>query len=148
MMYNLGGVDNVLVEADGARGRSLKAPAEHEPVVPPAATLVVAVVGMDVLGKPLGDRVVHRADRAAEIIHAPLGTPLRASHIAVLLAHPEGGRKGVPGTARFVVFLNKVHDEATLSGARAIASRLTDIKAVDAVVIGAALAEQPVWETW
>ncbi len=148
MMLDLGGVSHVLVEADGARGRSLKAPAEHEPVIPPSATVVVAVAAMDALGQPLSERTVHRADRVAEILNAPLGSPLSADHVAGLLAHPQGGRKGVPPAARFVVFLNKVHNEATLRGARAIASRLAATQGVDAVVIGAALAAQPVLETW
>ena len=37
----------LLIEADGARGRSLKAPGEHEPVVPDFAELVVPVAGLD-----------------------------------------------------------------------------------------------------
>ena len=37
-------VDDVIVEADGAAGRPVKAPATHEPVVPSSATLVIASV--------------------------------------------------------------------------------------------------------
>ena len=46
--------DLVLVEADGARGRSLKVPAEHEPVVPAATTLLIVVAALDVLGRRAG----------------------------------------------------------------------------------------------
>jgi len=42
-------VDFVLVEADGSRMRPIKAPAAHEPVIPPATTLAVPVVGVDAL---------------------------------------------------------------------------------------------------
>ena len=42
----------VIAEADGARLRPLKAPAEHEPVIPPAADAVVAVAGLDSVGAP------------------------------------------------------------------------------------------------
>ena len=45
--------DYVLVEADGAKGLPLKAPAEHEPVIPAEAKLVVAVAGLDGLGNPI-----------------------------------------------------------------------------------------------
>ena len=42
--------DYVIVEADGARSMSVKAPAEHEPVIPSRSTLVVIVVGIDAVG--------------------------------------------------------------------------------------------------
>ena len=54
-------VDYVLVEADGSRMRPCKAPAKHEPVIPPQTTLVVPVVGIDALGGRLAD-VAHRPE--------------------------------------------------------------------------------------
>ena len=45
--------DLLLVEADGARGMPCKAPAEHEPVLPDECGRVVAVMGMDALGRPV-----------------------------------------------------------------------------------------------
>ena len=42
-------VDIVLVEADGSRMRPIKAPADHEPVIPSGTTLVVPVVGIDAI---------------------------------------------------------------------------------------------------
>ncbi|HEY7817795.1 MAG TPA: selenium cofactor biosynthesis protein YqeC, partial [Vicinamibacteria bacterium] len=38
--------DCVVIEADGARGRSLKAPADHEPVVSTETTVSVVIVGL------------------------------------------------------------------------------------------------------
>ena len=52
-------VEYVLVEADGSRMRPIKAPAAHEPVIPPDATLVIPVIGIDALDGPL-DKVAHR----------------------------------------------------------------------------------------
>jgi probable selenium-dependent hydroxylase accessory protein YqeC len=49
--------DLVLIEADGAKGRPLKCPAGHEPVVPPFADMVFVVAGLDGLGGTVGDRV-------------------------------------------------------------------------------------------
>jgi len=43
----------LLVEADGARMRPLKAPAAHEPVIPPWVEQVVVVAGLSGLGQPL-----------------------------------------------------------------------------------------------
>ena len=45
----------VLVEADAPRGRSLKVPAPHEPVIPASTTLVVVVCALDALGQPLDE---------------------------------------------------------------------------------------------
>ena len=44
--------DIVLIEADGARGKSLKLPRAHEPVVPENSNKVVLVIGLDIFGKP------------------------------------------------------------------------------------------------
>ncbi|MCP5101477.1 MAG: putative selenium-dependent hydroxylase accessory protein YqeC, partial [Chloroflexi bacterium] len=54
-------VDFVVVEADGSRMRPIKAPAAHEPVIPPESTHVIPVIGIDALDKPIVD-VAHRPE--------------------------------------------------------------------------------------
>jgi probable selenium-dependent hydroxylase accessory protein YqeC len=55
------GVGDVwLVEADGSSGRPLKIHASHEPVIPPCATHVLILMGVDAVGRPAGE-TVHRA---------------------------------------------------------------------------------------
>jgi probable selenium-dependent hydroxylase accessory protein YqeC len=39
--------DTVLIEADGAKGKSLKYPAPHEPVIPPFSGIVFVIAGLD-----------------------------------------------------------------------------------------------------
>ena len=68
--------------------------------------------------------------------------------IAAVLAHPEGGAKGVPPTARLIPFLNKAEDEATLAGAREVARLLLRNPRIDSVLVGAAQASDPVREVW
>src|SRR5512134_991946 len=53
--------DVLLIEADGSRRLPLKAPYDHEPVIPPDTTLVVPVAGLDVLGQPLDEEHVYNA---------------------------------------------------------------------------------------
>ncbi|MBK7216413.1 MAG: putative selenium-dependent hydroxylase accessory protein YqeC [Candidatus Promineofilum sp.] len=65
-------VDAVVVEADGSRMRPVKAPAEHEPVIPPETTLVVPVAGLDALEGPLAE-VAHRAEIVKRIRNYELG---------------------------------------------------------------------------
>jgi probable selenium-dependent hydroxylase accessory protein YqeC len=103
------GFDACLVKADGARGRLLKAPATHEPVLPPGTATVVAVVSARVIGRPLDGRVVHRPERVSALTGAVPGEPLTPLHVARLLAHPEGALKE-SGAARVVPLINMVDD--------------------------------------
>ncbi len=58
--------DYVLVEADGSRQLPLKAHASHEPVIPPESNTVLAVIGIDGLGKPIKE-AAHRPELYADI---------------------------------------------------------------------------------
>jgi molybdenum cofactor cytidylyltransferase len=144
----LPGVDAVIVEADGSRRLPFKAPAEHEPVIPSDTTIVVPMVGMDVLGRPLLPENVHRPHLVAALAGAKSGDPVTPEMIAAVLAHPSGGAKGAPPGARLLPFLNKVEDAGTLAGARTTARMLLQSPRVDSVLIGATAREDPVSEVW
>lgn len=58
--------DYVLVEADGAARRPLKAHAPHEPVIPPEANQVICVVGASGFGQPI-PQAAHRPERYAAL---------------------------------------------------------------------------------
>jgi molybdenum cofactor cytidylyltransferase len=133
-------------EADGSRMRPFKAPAAHEPVIPPATTLVVPVVGADVFGKPLREEHVHRAELISALTGAPVGSAITPAIVARVLAHPDGGRKGVPAGARVVVMINKVDSLPDRSPAHETAERLLQDPAIHAVVLAAVRAEKPVLE--
>ena len=140
--------DAVIIEADGAKGLSLKAPAADEPVVPVATSIVVPVVGVDAVGCALTGRFVHRHELVAGITGLAPGELITVSTVASVLLHEQGALKGVPLQARVVPFVNKVHDEATLSTARQIARRVKSHPSLDRVLIGAAAAADPVLECW
>jgi probable selenium-dependent hydroxylase accessory protein YqeC len=108
----------LLVEADGARGLRLKAPSEGEPQVPPCADVVCVLANLDAIGRPLDDRIAHRVNVIARLTQTMPGSIITAPLLATLLAHPEGGLKGIPRTARKVVVLtqhneNAIHPDAT-----------------------------------
>ena len=147
-LLSIPGVDYVLVEADGARGRAVKAPAAHEPVIPPDAECVLSLIGIDVVGKPLTEQIAHRPERIAELIGVPLRTPLSTSLLAALLAHGQGGLKGIPTGARCAVVINKVQDQLGLCAARDIAALLRGRPGIDRIVIAAAQAPICVLEVW
>ena len=142
------GVDYVLVEADGARGRAIKAPATHEPVMPPDAHCVLLCAGIDAVGRPLNEQIAHRPERVAELLGTPLETPVSTSMLAALLAHPQGGLKDIPHSARCAVVLNKVQDPAGLRSARAVAALLRGRPGIERILIAAAQAPACVLEVW
>jgi probable selenium-dependent hydroxylase accessory protein YqeC len=99
--------DIVLVEADGSRGLPIKAPASHEPVVPASSCIVIGVVGLDALGRPMDERVVHRPELFGPLVGCAPGEMITVAHVARLAASPLGLFKGAPATARCIVLLNK-----------------------------------------
>lgn len=147
-LRGLPGQPLVLIEADGARMRPLKAPAEHEPVLPLETTLVAPVVGADVFDQPLSDERVHRSARVAELVGAQPGTPVTPTIVARLLAHPLGGLKDVPAGARVIPLINKVEGPAALAAARETARQLLEHPAIHSVVVGSMRSDPPVKEVW
>jgi len=103
------GPDATLVEADGSRQRSLKAPAEHEPVIPGGATIVCPMVGLDVLGRRIDDGTVHRPELLRAYAEGDRVTP---DLVARVVAAPDGGMKRVPAGATVRPILNKVPSES------------------------------------
>ena len=143
-------VEALVVEADGSRQLPLKAPANHEPVVPPSTTILMPVAGLNALGRPLATGFVHRSERITELIGATPGQTITHDIIAAVLAHAEGGAKGRPPTARLVPCLNQVDDEERLVAARKAARRMLDTphSGIDHVIIATAQATEPVREVW
>ncbi len=138
------GLDAVINEADGARTLPFKAPAAHEPAIPPGTTLVVPVVGIDAVGQPLDAAHVHRPQQIAALTGAAPGQPVTPELVAAVLAHPQGGLKGVPPMARVVVLVNKVQRSAEIKAAKALAARLLEKPRIRAVAIGALRDPDPV----
>jgi probable selenium-dependent hydroxylase accessory protein YqeC len=110
--------DVVLVEADGARQMPLKAPGEHEPLIPHGADLVVPVVGLDALGRPIEEGSVHRPELLRRLTTSSTVTP---RVIADVIASDAGGMKCVPAGAQVCPMLNKL-DTVTPEAAREVAS--------------------------
>lgn len=123
----------LLVEADGAKQRPLKAPAAHEPPIPSRADLVVVVAGLSALGQPLADTVVHRPEIFASLAGSRLLEPIAASSVAAVLTHPLGGLKNVPPTARRVALLNQADTSMLREAGEGIAAAL--LARFDAVVL-------------
>lgn len=127
--FAAGRFDWLLVKADGARRRELKAPADHEPAIPATATHVVAVVSVRAVGRPLDERVVHRPERVAAVTDTELGETITAETVGRALASESGGLKGVPEGATATALVNKADTPALRETARealAVAAEWTD----------------------
>lgn len=135
--------DLVVVEADGSAGRPLKFPLAHEPVIPPCTTVVIPVAGASVIGRPLNDNWVHRADALAS--WARRGGTITATLVARVLWDPAAATRGRPPGARVVPVINQADSPERLVVARATGAALLKAGA-PLVLLTAALSEPPVVE--
>jgi len=136
--------DVLLVKADGARTRWLKAPNEREPQLPRRADVVVPIASARVVGEPLTDERVHRPERVADLTGLSLGDPIDAADVASVLASPDGGLKDAPPDATVVPLVNMVDDDALERTGRRIAGELLDRSdRVERVVLAQMIADEP-----
>jgi len=138
----------LVVEADGARGLSLKVPAEHEPVIPDWIHLVVPIVGLDIVGKRLGSESVHRPERAAALLGLNQGIGLEPKHIVEILRSPLGAMKQIPEAAAVRVLLNKAETPGRLSSGRLVAKALLTVPEIQSTLIASVHMDDPVLEVY
>jgi probable selenium-dependent hydroxylase accessory protein YqeC len=128
----------LIVEADGAAGHPLKAPAEHEPVIPSSVTMVVGVMGLEAIGACLDKATAFRIEEVKKITGLEPGRILTPGGLAKVFLHPAGVFKGTPEAARRIVLLNK----ADLLKEKGKARELADIlfadpaKKIERVILG------------
>jgi probable selenium-dependent hydroxylase accessory protein YqeC len=100
--------DKIIVEADGAAGRSIKAPEDWEPVIPSFTNLVIPVVGLNCIGKPAQDDLVFRIEKFLALTELRRGQSISPESVARLLSSNDGALKGIGPNAEVVPFLNKL----------------------------------------
>ncbi len=139
--------DVMLVEADTANGLLLKAPYDHEPYIPPEATLVVPVASLGVLGQDLDEQHVYNARAIVERYGFAVGTRVKSPWVAQVLRDETLGLRGVPERARVVALLNQVPAQGYLRGrARLIAQLILRSPRVQGVAIGSVRSADPIHE--
>lgn len=117
-----GRFDRILIEADGSARKPLKAPAEHEPVIPAATDGVLMVAGASGIGQPLDERHVFRPEIFARLAGLPAGATVTSQAVARVAAHPHGLAKGAPTRATRVLFVNQADTPDRLALARGVAA--------------------------
>jgi probable selenium-dependent hydroxylase accessory protein YqeC len=141
-------VSFIVVEADGAAHKSLKAPNPTEPVIPINSSLVIPVVGVDAVGCRLTEKDVFRPEIVSNLLGLPLGEVISPDAIAFLITHHQGIIKGSPERARIVPFINKMDLDEGLSKGRDLADKILAMRhpRIERVVLGQAQSPEPVIE--
>ena len=136
--------DVTLVEADGSRRRPLKGTADHEPLLPGSATLIVAVGNVTALGKPLDDENVHRPEVFSELTGVGLDQTVTARAFATALVH--GSLGSVPDAINRAALITGVDPGRRMSDAAVVTRELWRL-GVRKVVLSSLPAENParVW---
>lgn len=93
------GADAVIVEADGARHLMIKAPAEHEPVIPPQTNVALLLMSAGAINQPLSTKIAHRPEQIARVTGISQGDRLSPAVIATLMTSEQGALKHIPETA-------------------------------------------------
>jgi probable selenium-dependent hydroxylase accessory protein YqeC len=138
----------IIVEADGAAGRPVKAPKSGEPVFPQCTTLVIPVVGIDALGAVLDGEKVFRPEIVARLTGLAPGKTLTVEAIALLVTHAQGLTKGCPAGAKIIPFINKVESDDDRRWGIILAGKLLSDghPRIEYVVLGRARSPDPVVE--
>ncbi len=125
---------SLLIEADGASQRPLKAPADYEPVVPEWVDHVVVVSGLGGVGKPMDSESIHRPEIFGELAEIQPGGAIQVEHLVKVLGSTSGGLKGLPEGANRALFLNQAEGEIRMAQGARLAGELD--KVFDRVLIG------------
>src|SRR5215207_5617088 len=136
--------DVVLVEADGSRRRPIKGTADHEPAIPDATTLVVAVGNVHALGSPVDEEHVHRPEIFSDLTGIGQGQSITPRAFALAVAR--GSLARVPQRARTVALITGVVPGRIMSDASVITRELWRLGIRD-VVLASLPTESParVW---
>ncbi len=143
-------IDYLIVEADGAAGRPLKAPESYEPVIPACTGIVVALLGAEAIGAVLSEEKVFRSCIFSRLTGLPIGAKITPEAISQVFTHRDGILRGAPGAARIVFFVNKVDLDEGLRKGRELASVILDSPSsdprIDRVVLGQLRSDPPIVE--
>jgi probable selenium-dependent hydroxylase accessory protein YqeC len=136
--------DVVLVEADGSRRRPIKGTAEHEPVLPDTATLVVAMGNIRAFGMPVDEEHVHRPELFSKLTGIGPGQSITARAFARALA--EGSLSAIPDGARPAALITGVLPGKSMADASVVTRELWR-RGIEKVVLSSLPDESParVW---
>lgn len=127
--------DLVLIEADGARMRPLKAPADHEPMIPRQTDMVVGCIGLDCLGTPLEASYVHRPEILAKLAGLPMGKKVTPHTLTHLIASDRGLFKSTDPHMKKSLVLNKADTPHRAEQGKSLGKKIISASLADLVMV-------------
>lgn len=123
--------DIILIEADGAKGMPMKAPAAHEPVVIPMTNKLIGVMGIDCIGRPIQE-VCHRPEAVCRILGTSPEHRLSPFDGARLMMDSGGQKKGSKMMKEYTeknyyIVINKVFNPDLINLGRQTARELRQL---------------------
>ncbi|MEZ5787645.1 MAG: selenium cofactor biosynthesis protein YqeC [Xanthobacteraceae bacterium] len=110
----------IIVEADGAARKPLKAPSPHEPVFPSMTDAVVIVAGASGFEQPLDERAVFRPERWTALTGLRHSQQVTPESVACMVVHPDGLARAAPPCARRALFINQADIPERLAAAERV----------------------------
>ncbi len=117
--------DYIIVEGDGSKGRPIKAPAEHEPVIPSGTSKLLGIVGMDCVGKRVSKEYVHRPELFCKVTECREQDIINTAMVCRLVTGEKGLFKNAPAACEKYLVLNKAEEGERKAAALDIANRLS-----------------------
>ena len=102
--------DLVLIEADGAAGKSLKGWKESEPVVPRITTKTIGVVDIQTIGCHISHPLIHRLDIFLKLIDDIETKRFSVDHLCRVIGNEEGLFSKSQGEE--IIYINKLESNA------------------------------------
>ncbi len=125
-IFNCNLFDFILVEADGAKMKPIKAANPYEPVIPNNTTQVIGLIGLDCLGKRINEDNVHRSKLFCKATSSQMNDVIDEYIVSKLIMCDKGLFKGCTKIHSKSVILNKAEKQNTIDSARFIKSLLSD----------------------
>lgn len=145
-VWQTGFFDVIIVEADGAKHKPVKASAAHEPVLPSSTTHLVHVTGLDGVGRPITDEYVHRSGIFLENLDLMPGTLLDESMVARAVDLEIKKAAQMIGPVVAMAVLNKADTDRRYQYGKTIQKGLQHSSQIHRVLLTRANRPQPVLE--
>ena len=117
--------DVMLIEADGAKGKHIKVPADWEPVIYPWTDVVISIIGAQSIGRSIEEEA-YRPEDLAEFLGKRIKDPVGYDDIIKIATSEDGLMKDL-GSAEYRFFLNATDDcLADLEDIQALMRRLRE----------------------
>ncbi len=137
--------DVVLIEADGARRKPIKAPGMHEPIITERTRILIGVTGFDSFDKPTLPETVHRTELFTELTGKKNMDLIDPETLFLLISGLGGLFKSAPDNCRKIWLINKVDTHKDLKRANEYGVYVLErYKALDSVLIGSLFATDPI----